>query len=356
METEIIEEGDIELEVPEGRIYDQDVFYNPKMTFDRNLSVAITSLVEPNSLCDALSATGVRGIRYKEECGVPEVWLNDINPKAVALIEENCERNEVDCEIYNEDAAVLLRKKMHDFIDIDPFGSPAWFLDAVSYSIKNDGFIGITATDTSSFFGTYPRVSRRRYGRKSMNTDYNKELGLRILVSALIESLGRYKKTFVPKLCYFREHYARICGEVKEGATVVQDNFRNFGYISHCFSCGWRKDELKKKCPECGEETEYVEVYLGKLNDKEFCEEVMKEARNRGFYEEARLAEKLTTDMEVPYHYDLHYLGKKQGLEIPKTEEAVKKLKDNGHSARISPYSPTAIKTDATFSEINKLL
>lgn len=356
MKTEIIEEGDIELEIPEGRIYDQDVFYNPKMAFDRNLSVVLASIVEPSSLCDGLSATGVRGIRYKKESEAPEVWLNDINPKAVELIEKNCERNEVGCQIYNEDVAVLLREKMHDFIDLDPFGSPAWFLDGVSYSIKDNGFVGITATDTSSFFGTYPRVSRRRYGRKSINTDYNKELGLRIIVSALIESLGRYKKTFVPKFCYFHEHYARISGEVKEGATVVQDNFRNFGYISHCFSCGWRSDELEKKCPECGGQAEFIEVYLGKLNDTDFCKKVMKEARKRKFYKEAKLVERMSEDMDVPYHYDLHYLGKKQNIEIPKTDDIVEELRENGYSARVSPYSPTSIKTKATFSELTKLL
>lgn len=351
-----LEEGSVEIEVPKGKPWDKEVFYNPKMTFDRNLSVSVASNVVPKSLCDTLSATGIRGLRYRKEAEVDEVLLNDANPEAVELIKKNMERNGLDCEVKNEDAAVLLREGMFDFIDIDPFGSPAEFLDAASSSTRGGGFLAITATDTSSFFGSYPRVSRRRYGRKSMKTDYNKELGLRILVSAIIESLGRYKKTFHPKLCYFRKHYARLFGKVDEGAKEVQRNFRKFGYISHCFNCGWRDSSLEKKCPACGEETQFVEVYLGKLNNQNFCEKIAKESREREFYKEGKLAEKLSKDLDVPYHYDLHYLAQKEGVEVPKTEKVVNELRDEGFKAETSPYSTTAVKTTASFSEISEVI
>lgn len=353
----VVEEGEVEIEVPEGRIYDQNVFYNPKMEFDRNLSVCVASVAGPDKLCDALSASGVRGIRYRKEAGVPEVWVNDANPDAHERMVENCERNDADCKTTNMDAGVLLRENRFDYIDIDPFGSPAPFLDSVSSSIRRGGALAITATDTSSFFGTYPRVSRRRYdGRKSMRTDYNKQLGLRILISSLMDSLGRYKKTFVPQLSYFREHYARIYGTVIKGAKPVQENFQKFGHLSHCFSCGWRKDVLEKNCPSCGSDTEFTYVYLGKINREEFCKGVIQEARNRDFYGEARLADRLRKGMNVPYHYGLHYLAKKLNEETPSTETIVRSLKEGGYESRISEFSPTAVKTEAPFEEVRKLL
>ena len=356
MSMEKIKEGEVEIEVHEGKSYEKEVFYNPKMEFDRNLSVAVASVVEPEKLCDALSASGIRGIRYKKETEVPEVWLNDANQESTDLARENVKTNGIDAEVRNKDAGVLLREEDFDFIDIDPFGSPAEFLDAAAGSIRRRGFLAVTATDTSSFFGTYPRVSRRRYGRKSMNTGYNKELGLRILVSAIIESLGRYKKTFYPRLCYFREHYARIFGEVVKGAKEVQENFRNFGHISHCFSCGWRKDEYSKECPECGEETENTEVYLGKLISGGFCSEVSKEALEREFYRERKHVEKMSQDIDIPYHCDLHYIAKKQGMQIKKIEEVLNLLEKAGYRAVRSVYSATAVKTDAPFSELIKAM
>ncbi|MFP4116800.1 MAG: hypothetical protein ACLFQ8_02545 [Candidatus Aenigmatarchaeota archaeon] len=347
-----ITEGEVDIEVHEGKSYDKEVFYNPKMEYDRNLSVAVASVIEPERACDALSASGIRGIRYKEEAEVPEVWLNDANPKAVDLIKENVRRNQVDVEVRNKDAAVLLRKEDFNFIDIDPFGSPAEFLDAAAGSIRRGGILAVSATDTSSFFGTYPRVSKRRYTRKSMKTGYNKELGLRILVSAIIESLGRYKKTFYPRLCYFKEHYARIFGEVAKGAKEVKENFKNFDYISHCFSCGWRSRGFHEKCKVCGRRTERTNVYAPKFNTQSFCKEVARECKERGFYKERRKVQELSKDMDMPYHYDLHYIAKKQSLPIIKTEELMRRLEERGYKTRKSVYSPTAVKTKAPFEEV----
>lgn len=347
-----IKEGEVEIEVHEGESYDKEVFYNPKMEFDRNLSVAVASVVSPERTCDGLSASGIRGIRYKKEAGVPEVWLNDAHPEAVKLIKENVERNDLDCEVRNKDAAVLLREENYDFIDIDPFGSPAEFLDAAAGSVRRGGTIAVSATDTSSFFGTYPRVSKRRYGRKSMKTGYNKELGLRILVSAIIESLGRYKKTFYPRLCYFREHYARVFGEVVKGAKEVKENFRNFGHISHCFSCGWRSEGFFEKCEACGNQTEVTNVYTSKLNNEAFCKNIAEECKRRGFYDERNIAKELRKDMDVPYHYDLHYIAKKQSIPVTKTQRVIEKLEERGYETRKSVYSPTAVKTEAPFEEV----
>ncbi len=356
MGMENIKEGDVEIEVHEGRSYDKEVFYNPKMEFDRNLSVVVVSVFGPRKVCDALSASGIRGIRYKKEADASEVWLNDANLKASRLIHDNMRKNSLCGEIRNKDAAVLLREEDFDFIDLDPFGSPAEFLDSAAGSIRSGGLIGVTATDTSSFFGTYPRVSRRRYGRKSMKTGYNKELGLRILVSAVIESLGRYKKTFYPKICYFREHYARIFGKVAKGGKEVQENFRNFGYISHCFSCGWRDSGFYKNCKYCGNQTEVVNVYMGKLNNQNFCRAVAEECGKRGFDEESEMVNNLTEDMEVPYHHDIHYIAKKHTIPVKKTESIIERLCECGYKTKKSVYSPTAVKTEAPFDKVVEMI
>ncbi|MFB6216236.1 MAG: hypothetical protein ABEJ72_04605 [Candidatus Aenigmatarchaeota archaeon] len=356
MSEKVVEEGEVRLEVPEGRIYDQNVFYNPEMELDRNISVCAASLEEPDKLCDALSASGVRGIRYKREGGVGDVWLNDASPDAVERIRKNCEINNVECNVTNKDAGVLLRQNMFDYIDIDPFGSPVPFFDSVGKSIRDDGFLSITATDTSSFFGTYPRVSRRRYGRKSMKVDYNKELGLRILISALMDSLGRYKKTFVPRLSYFHEHYAKIYGNVVKGAKEVQRNFRKFGYISHCFDCGWRNDSLNKECPLCGSETEQVNVYLGSINTDRFCENLASRLRERDFYDEASMVSGIHRGENIPYHYDIHYLAKKMNLETLPTDKLIEMLEEEGYEARESEFSPTAVKSGAPFEVVKRLL
>ncbi|RLF76380.1 tRNA (guanine(10)-N(2))-dimethyltransferase, partial [Thermococci archaeon] len=83
MELGEVREGKARILVPKAaRIYDAPVFYNPAMAFNRDISVLALKVIKPEEALDALSATGVRGIRYALETPVREVWLNDINGEA----------------------------------------------------------------------------------------------------------------------------------------------------------------------------------------------------------------------------------------------------------------------------------
>ncbi|MFQ5891611.1 MAG: tRNA (guanine(10)-N(2))-dimethyltransferase, partial [Candidatus Methanofastidiosia archaeon] len=106
------------------------VFYNPEMSFDRDLSsLLISSSADRLEVCDALSGTGIRGIRYALECK-SKVHLNDLNPKSYKLIKENLKLNNIEAEVSNIDANILLREIKFDVVDIDPFGSPVYYLDS----------------------------------------------------------------------------------------------------------------------------------------------------------------------------------------------------------------------------------
>lgn len=67
MEFVEMREGLARILVPKAeRIYDAPpVFYNPVMALNRDLSVlAVDILKPPRKVLDALSATGIRGVRY----------------------------------------------------------------------------------------------------------------------------------------------------------------------------------------------------------------------------------------------------------------------------------------------------
>lgn len=97
---------------------------------EKNRTISILLLRELGSgltVCEPLSGTGVRGIRYViESKAVDKLILNDISKTAVEIIKKNLNLNGVDAEVYNEDANVLLHKLkgVCDVVDIDPFGSP----------------------------------------------------------------------------------------------------------------------------------------------------------------------------------------------------------------------------------------
>lgn len=88
---------------------------------------------------EALSATGLRSIRYAQEISdIKTILANDILPKAYESIANNIKFNGLDSnrvQATNEDAVELMfnsRKPedQFDVIDLDPYGAPTIFLDS----------------------------------------------------------------------------------------------------------------------------------------------------------------------------------------------------------------------------------
>ncbi len=104
-------------------------FYNPRMRLNRDVGVAMARALEVTDYLDALAASGARGLRVAKEAGVSSVALNDVSPRAVALIKENARLNGLEgCEILSSNANVLLHQRHFEAVDLDPFGSPAPFI------------------------------------------------------------------------------------------------------------------------------------------------------------------------------------------------------------------------------------
>lgn len=364
MKVQKIREGKINLYVPTARLPEHAaVFYNPKMEFSRNISVAALQVFQRQfkrkiTVCDALAATGVRGLRYaKEVKGIKKVVLNDKNPLAVKLIKRNMTLNKLQkkCIASKEDANVLVHKNVFVAIDIDPFGSPNIFLDSAARSIYHKGFLAVTATDTAPLCGAYPETCFRKYGIRSMKTDYYSELGLRILLSYVILAMTKRERAFIPLLSHATEHYFRLFGRV-EHKGKIDGILRQFGYVMHCSHCGDRKfGEIELKC-RCGRKFSFCgPVYLGRIEDKKFCSEAEKECKKRGFKQEEKLM-KVIKNEDAPLYYDLHYLAKIAKTKIPKTDLLLNRLRKKGFSAERTHFCATAIKTDASFAQLKKML
>ena len=357
MKSKKIKEGKIKLTVPEGRIYDASVFYNREGEMNRDLSVSAIQVFQKEfekkiTICDALSASGVRGLRYAKEIkGIKNVTLNDKNPVAVKLIRKNVKENKLTkkCTVNKDDASSFLRKNIFIVIDIDPFGSPNVFIDSAARSIYHKGLLCVTATDQSALAGTYPNSCFRKYGIKTVRTNFYNELGVRILISFIILNLARYEKAFVPVLSFADKHYYRTFGMI-EHAGKIYDLLKDFKFVSYC-SCGnWTLD-VKEKC-YCGKKFDLIgPVYLGKINDKKFCKKVLVDIKKRDFElkkQEEKLLKQLVEEADMPFfYYDLHSLAKKFGFKIPRTEILIKRLEKKGFKATRTHFSPTAIKTDA---------
>uniref|UniRef100_A0A1B0GB95 tRNA (guanine(26)-N(2))-dimethyltransferase n=1 Tax=Glossina morsitans morsitans TaxID=37546 RepID=A0A1B0GB95_GLOMM len=103
-------------------------------------------------ILEALSATGMRSIRYAKE--IAGVIANDLSKQAVEAMRDNVKRNKVEhlIEVSHADATTLTYfsaspSKQYDCIDLDPYGCPNRFLDAAIRSLKDGGLLLVTATN-----------------------------------------------------------------------------------------------------------------------------------------------------------------------------------------------------------------
>lgn len=363
-----VTEGGIEFDVPDARDgasegRGEGVFYNPTQELNRDVTVAVLRAYrerEPRAetYLDAMTASGVRACRAAAAGW--DVTAVDTDPDAVALARENAAHNDLVVDVTQRDANVHMHDSTTDVIDIDPFGTPIPFADA-AFSNARD-MVCVTATDTAPLCGAHFESGVRSYSAVPRNTDYHPEMGLRILLSALVRTAARYDTAARPICSHVSRHYARTYLELDGRATRADDCIDELGYVHHCEDCLTRDAESglithpPEDCPACGSDRVVTAgpLWLGPVRDPDFVaavsdhvtDEMGEAARAR------RLLDRLETELDEPTHYDQHRLCKEWTRSAPAMEDFLADLRAAGFSASRAHYHGTAFKTDASVAEI----
>lgn len=341
---------------------DSEVFFNTEMKLNRDLSKIAARVFRDQTdidnfiAGDMLAASGIRGFRYE---GIADkLILNDANPEAVESMEKGIEANDIEAEICNMDANVLMSRnwKRFNLLDIDPFGPFTSYLDSAARAMSYTGFIGFTATDNSAASGSYPTVCERRYGSVPLRNSFMHETGLRIYIKEIFRNFARYDKCFDPKISFQKRHYARVMGRVTESKKRTNRALENIGYLSYCPECRWRKLERVQKCENCGAEVKHAgPLWTGKLSDSRFTEKMIEEIPE-GW--ESRDFLKLLDDeaeMKVPF-YDLHEMSSAADVSVPKRDEFIEALREKGYPVARTHFEPTGFRTEAHIEDIYSVL
>lgn len=385
----IIVEGGIKIILP-NKVDDDDiprkseeVFYNPKQIFNRDISVLCLKTYIDNFiskkdliLCDAFSASGIRGLRYgKEIDNLAKIILNDVSPKAISLIEKNVEINQKELKnsveiIINENNAtdcLLSPKFQFDIIDIDPFGSPARFLYPGTLNLTNKGIICITATDMTVLTGVYPEKTFKNYGitHITRSLSFCHEVAIRILISASQRVALQQGFGLIPIFSFAADHYVRIFLKRTRNKQTIVDNT---GFIAFCSICDFRT-QIKfskgtQKCPKCLQnDLDLIgPIWLDNLVDREFLKETLIELDNhveslKTFNRIKRLLKLLEEEsvISVPWFYSLHDLCKNQkNLSAPPTAKFCDYLNNKGYQTTLTSFSAVGIRTTLSADKIRE--
>jgi len=357
----------LNLKVEKNPNKSSEVFYNSKMQMNRDISVSCLQVAQEQSekdfvICEPLAGSGIRSLRYEKEVnGIEKLIVSDLNPQAVKNNKKNLKLNKSKkIDVFNKDANLILVEnyKTFNFVDIDPFGSPIYYLDMAARSIKNGGFIGLTATDLAVLAGAYKETCKRRYHSKPLKTEYCHEIGVRIFIKAVIETLSKHDLAFEPLLGFYERHYYRLFGKVKESAKHANRSIKKFGYLSHCSKCNFRALGVEKiiKCPNCREKLSYAgPLWIDQTSDQRFVSKVASDLEKRGYEKAAKFTKMIEEESEikVPF-YESHELARISNKDCPKLEGLISKLQKQGYETSKTHFSPTAFKTNAPIDFILK--
>ena len=388
--TKRVREGAASLLVPELGMDEREpldhaisrapVFYNPRMRLNRDTAMLALGahqrhLSRPLAVCEPMCGTGVRGIRLAlEVADVDEVVMGDLNPSAIRLAEKNAALNKVSDRMRIRLMEANLLLSLHDrpwsrfdYIDLDPYGSPAPYLDAAVRACRNGGMVALTATDMAPLCGVNPEACLRKYGGLPLRTEYCHEVALRLVAGVAVKTAARHEVAARPVFGYAVDHYVRLYALLERGARRADRCLDSLGYLLHCFKCFNRRSAASSElcelgvCDVCGSPmTIGGPMWLGELADRDFCKEML-DLSDKSFFSSDRRLMKLIRLVQdevgfKPGFYNIDKLCSRLGIASLSTLKVLSALRGAGFEAVRTHFDERGVKTDASVVELENVL
>lgn len=324
----MIAEGSAKIEASRGKISrSQEVFYNPVMKLNRDISILLLDSLPDKDLQIALplAGSGIRGIRFLKELRsgkIRKLVMNDY--KSSRQITANLKSNDVSCDVFSKDANIfLLEGKGFDYIDIDPFGTPNPFLDSAVQRLSRRGILAVTATDTAALAGSSSKAGMRKYYAKTMRNELMHEIGIRILIRKVQLIGGQYDKALLPVFSYSKDHYYRIFFRCSKGKTKVDSILEDHNYLLY------DNETMEREVSKFNYKEGYDytgPMWTGQLWNSNLAEKMFKNCDP----ENKKLGSILSiikdeSKIDAVGFYDIHKYAKMKSMDIPKIESLLSK-------------------------------
>ncbi|CAN9510729.1 unnamed protein product [Ophioblennius macclurei] len=332
---------------------------------------------------EGLAASGLRSVRFALEVpGLHSITANDFSAKAAALIGRNAEYNGVGhlLEASCKDASLLMyemrgKKARYDVIDLDPYGSPACFLDAAVQAVGEGGLLCITCTDMAVMAGNSGETCYSKYGSVSIKAKYCHEMALRIILHSLDQRANVYQRYIQPLLSVSVDFYVRVFVRVFTGQATVKNSASKQALIYNCVGCGsfhmqrmGRRTSNGKhmkysaatgppvgpECEHCGQRHQMGgPLWAEPIHDSAFVQKVLSAVSGNPsrFGTSKRIEGMLsmvTEELEdVPLYYTVDNLSSTIHCNTPPLLQFRSALLHAGHRVSLSHACKNAIKTDA---------
>ncbi|XP_037094169.1 probable tRNA (guanine(26)-N(2))-dimethyltransferase [Pollicipes pollicipes] len=328
---------------------------------------------------EALAASGLRSCRFAREVGgLHQVVANDLSPAAVEAMRRNVEHNGVEglVEPHQGDASLLMygaRRERFDVVDLDPYGSPAVFLDSAVQAVSDGGVLQVTCTDMAILCGNAPETCHAKYGAVSVRSKMCHEMALRIALQCVETHANRYGRYIEPLLSISVDFYIRLFVRLRSSAAKVKLSASKMAYALVCSGCdSWRLQPKCRvtwngtnpkfslavplpngdKCPHCGFATHLCgPLWSAPIHDAGFVAMLRDSLQEDELATYKRMVGVLSVISEelpdVPLYYDAGRLASTCRLSVPPMLDLRSAFLNAGHRVSGSHCNASAVKTDA---------
>ena len=346
---------------------DAKIFYNPKMRMNRDIAVLLVKSYFRGKrirICEPMTASGVRAIRYASECpNVESVTASDVDPTSVQFANHMIQLNNLRerITVSQTNATSLMQNNTavrFDLVDLDPFGSPSPFFESALSCTAEDGILAATATDMAPLTGARPAACFRKYGIVAVRTEFEKETAVRVLAACLSLVSGRLQLGVKVVFSHASDHYARLYVQVYKGRQAANSSIRNLGFLEYCSQCLNRItrgifDENTSSCSNCGTKMRVIgPLWLGKLWDIELVSRMI---ANAATITSSRLSDVQTLLDQVsgevdapPFYHRVDRIAHSIRTNPPRVRNVVSALRSLGYVGTLTHFHSNAFRTDAT--------
>lgn len=366
-----ITEGRTQILVPRGaleqKVPPRDIaFFNPRAKLSRDFSIIAYSTFLKNfdgqkSFLDGLSGLGARGLRVANEIKDTEVFVNDLNPRALELSKNSAELNGLHnytisksdiCQFFN---GFSKKGSRGAIVDIDPFGSPAKYIDCGLRATVHKGLLSISATDLQVLHGLFNDACKKKYHGTPVKTTYSNEISIRLVLGLSIAVAARLDVEATPIFVETNQHYYRVYLRILN----KPDTRKNIGYIAHCRNCGNRHttpDQIQN-CTLCAHKVELAgPLWIGNLFEKDFVAQMLENIPDYSDKKCEKSIRKALLESDMPAcYYTLDEIAQMlKSAPIP-LEQIILRIQQNGFSASPTSLNPTGFRTDCKIDKIKEL-
>jgi tRNA (guanine26-N2/guanine27-N2)-dimethyltransferase len=342
------------------------VFFNPAARLNRDISVAVAAATGPRTYLDALAGTGSRGVRIANEAS-QEVHVNivDFNKASLSVAAKNIKLNRLAkrCSLTHSETNRYLysrfdREEKFDAVDVDPFGTPAPYLQAALVASGDGAMLSFTATDAAVLCGVYPPVAQRRYGVVAPRSEFIHETAIRALAAFAARMGGINDIGVHPVASHSTLHYLRVYLRVTRGASAADESQKSLGYVTQCNGCYSRFSDAapSSRCPKCATRVRSAgPLWIGKLCDEKLLTRAARFCDDQPWSDASETFSSLMgIDGFPPFSYSLEKAASRLGTPSVPAEVVMERLESAGFRCMRQPFEELSLKTDASCEELQE--